>query len=289
MSLLTKILTGAGIAAAAATFASAQPIINYGFDSSTGKNTVTQTVTFNSQGLSGTPDSLLAQFSGFAALGIANATYISGDTTLDYKLVDTLSTFQVTNLDATQSDTVNFGLQSQITGDGSTNLNTADKHASYSAIGDGNVNYLNVAGNDTFNMASVSNQTLAAAGQSGDTYTYAGLPLSFTLGISAANACSFGSLSHSCVEALTNDAVYSSAANVLFGVDNSGNYTFSAAGGSNANLHFVSSASVSGEAEITYEYSVPGGSTPEPGTWALAGSALIGLGMIGKRRFAKKS
>jgi hypothetical protein len=70
--------------------------------------------------------------------------------------------------------------------------------------------------------------------------------------------------------------------------------TFSLAGGTLSGNTVTGGGSVSAtiistgfmEAEVDYTYT-PNGTTPEPSTMALFGGALLGLGLIGKKRFRK--
>jgi hypothetical protein len=286
MTTLRRILTTAALVAAVSGLASASPIITYGVDTATGNDFVTQTITFSS----GSLGNLLATFEGFAALGIANATYVNGDTSLDYQFNNVVSNFTVKNTD-TQTDTVNFGLQSAVTGDAGitlTNSPSHDKQNACEAVATAGLS-TNLSANcgDTFNLVSVTGQAIA----SGATFTLSGTPITTTLGIGVGNGCAFG-VTHDagsgCAEQLSNNSAYSGSANVSFGVDDTGNYTFSAANnGSNTDLTFNSTVTESGEAEITYEYTVHVAGTPEPTTLALMGGALLGLGLLGKRRGRK--
>jgi hypothetical protein len=54
-------------------------------------------------------------------------------------------------------------------------------------------------------------------------------------------------------------------------------------GSGTTNATFSQTSTTQFAAEVDYAYSTPSG-TPEPGTMVLLGSALVGLGIIGKRR-----
>jgi len=74
-------------------------------------------------------------------------------------------------------------------------------------------------------------------------------------------------------------ANYVGAANFTLGGTTKSLTTFSG-GGNNIQTNVNTTAEFS--AEIDYTYTVPSG-TPEPGTMALMGGALLGLGLLGKR------
>jgi len=276
-------LTTVALAVTATGLASANGIITFGVDPTTGLNTVTQTITFPS----GTLGNQLATYSGFAALGISG-NYVAGDTTMDYQFTNVVQSFSVKNND-TQTDTVNFGELSEVTLDvGTTLTNSPSKDLKTSCNDIANAaNTLSLGAGcaNNLTLVSVTNQVIA----SGGTFTLGGTPITTTLGIGTGNCGNFGDThkGDGCAANLLNDSQYSGVSNVSFGVDDFGQFTFSAASNtSNANLTFNSTTTESGQAEITYEYSVPSG-TPEPTTLALMGGALIGLGLIGKKRLKK--
>lgn len=282
MNILRRSGILAAVGAIASTLAFSAPIISYGTDPSTGLHTVTQTVTFPSQALPAQAPAALATFANFASLGIA-ANYVAGDTTMDYQFSNHITQFQVTNND-TQTDSVNFGLNSIVTPDPGTNLSATDTHGVCQNIGNAGATFV-LPANCTNTFAIVNQMNVSING--GATFTLGGLPINDTLGVCVFNGGTFGTVNATgggkCAETLTNDAVYAGGGSNSFGIQDAGSYFFSAASmSSNANLTFNSTVTFTGTAEITYEYVIPSG-TPEPATMVLFGSALVGLGLLRKR------
>lgn len=56
--------------------------------------------------------------------------------------------------------------------------------------------------------------------------------------------------------------------------------------GSAGNLFFGGTGAIGGTFTLTYTYNPPTTGTPEPATLAMLGSALIGVGLIGRKRFS---
>jgi hypothetical protein len=66
--------------------------------------------------------------------------------------------------------------------------------------------------------------------------------------------------------------------------------TFSGSSGGGGNAQTTASTQAKGWGEVTYTYLIndpPPGSTPEPFTLGLLGSGLVGLGLLGRKRFAR--
>lgn len=281
MNTLRRFSTLAIVGAVGSTLAFSSPVITFGTDPFTHNNTVTQTVTFPTQGLTGNANSALATFMNFASLNLTGVNYVAGDTTFDYQFTNTVSQFQVTNND-TQSDSVNYGLNTIVAQDPGTNLLTGDKHTVCQNIGNASATFVLPANcANTFAIVNVMNQTIAGM----TTVTLPGLPIVQTLGDCVFNGGTFGTVNAGgagkCAETLSDS--YSGTGSNSFGITDATNNFFSAASmSSNTNLTFNDTVSFNGMAEITYEYVIPSG-TPEPATMVLFGSALVGLGLLRKR------
>jgi hypothetical protein len=282
MNLFRRFLTGATLITALAPMASAITIISYGFDSSTGNYTVTQTNTLGTTTLNVSSPTSLFSFGSFNSLGIAGATYAAGDSTFDYEFVNTVTAFQITNNDTTtSSDMVSASVQSLVNVDTGTNMpgpsTGGDRKNTGIGLGFG------------FTGSTPNQQTLTALGTpgyvaiaSGATYTYPTLPATTTVGIGYANCATFGdtSATDGCSLNLNNSAYVTTG--FSYGLTDNQQFADSLTGGGLLNLTIVATTTYSAQAEVTYEYTVPSG-TPEPGTMVLLGSALVGLGVIRKR------
>jgi len=124
-------------------------------------------------------------------------------------------------------------------------------------------------------------------------FTFSTLPISFTdqvKGINQpTNQVDFYPVSGSSTAANTNSSSFSNyLTNFDINVKNLGSLNATLSGNdftSGLNGNFVDTASVS----YNYTYVPPTTSaTPEPATMALMGSALLGLGLVGKKRFRKQ-
>ena len=104
-----------------------------------------------------------------------------------------------------------------------------------------------------------------------------------TIGIGYDQCGTFGSLNTHCSLGLTADGTYSGSGSYTYGLTDTQQFADSLVGTGNLNLTFVATTTYTGEAEVTYEYSVPVNGSPEPATMLLFGSALVGLGCIRKR------
>jgi hypothetical protein len=287
MNLFRRILTGATLLTAFVPLSQATVIISYGFDSSTGNYTVTQTASLGTTTLNVSSPTSLFSFGSFGSLGIAGATYASGDSTFDYEFTNSVTAFQVTNNDTVNSsDQVNASVQSLLNVDSGTTLTNPNRKTVGQGLG------------FSFSGFTPAQQTVTAISTpgggvtilSGQTYTYPTLPSSVTQGIGydainllTSNPCSsFGDVSTTdgCNSGIS-DA--NAGAGFAYGLTDTQQFADSLVGGGLLNLTIVATTTYTAEAEVTYEYTVPSG-TPEPGTMVLLGSALVGLGIIGKRR-----
>jgi hypothetical protein len=193
MILFRRILTGATLLTALAPMSCAAPIFIYGFDSSTGNYTVTQTYTLGTTLLNINSPTSLFSFGSFASLGIAGATYAAGDSTFDYEFTNTVTAFQITNNDTpTSSDMVSASVQSLVDVDTGTNMPGPRRDRKNTGIGLG----------FGFTGSTPNQQTLTALGTpgyvaiaGGATYMYPTLPATTTFGIGYANCATFGDTS----------------------------------------------------------------------------------------------
>jgi len=280
MILFRRILTGATLLTALAPMSCAAPIFIYGFDSSTGNYTVTQTYTLGTTLLNINSPTSLFSFGSFASLGIAGATYAAGDSTFDYEFTNTVTAFQITNNDTpTSSDMVSASVQSLVDVDTGTNMPGPRRDRKNTGIGLG----------FGFTGSTPNQQTLTALGTpgyvaiaGGATYMYPTLPATTTFGIGYANCATFGdtSATDGCSLNLTSSSYVTTG--FSYGLTDSQQFASSTSDGVSLGLTIVASTYYTAEAEVTYEYTVPSG-TPEPGTMVLRGSALVGLGVIRKR------
>lgn len=285
-------ITAVGAITSASAFCST--VITYGFDSTTGKDTVTQTSTLPMQSLNINSPTSLFTFQDFASLGITNGVYVAGDTTFDYQFTNQVNTFTVTNNDST-TDVVNAQIIGTLGVDSTATLPQGTSGA--------NNDYINAAAalnagftfsgtnpNRTVNptldqIVTTGSQTVA----SGATYSYpTPADQTFGIGSSLCTPTTFGDTQKGdgCALSLKQDTTYAGAGTVSWGLTEIGSFSFagSNSNSSNVNLTIVGNTSYGAESEITYEYSVvvpP--STPEPTTMVLFGSALVGLGLLRKR------
>ena len=92
-----------------------------GLTPSTGNYTVTQTASVGPTNLNVVSPTSTFTFLDFASLGIAGATYITGDSTFDYEFTNSVNVFNVTNNDS-GTDTFNASVQSLVNVDSSSTM-----------------------------------------------------------------------------------------------------------------------------------------------------------------------
>jgi hypothetical protein len=297
MTTLRRILIGSATIVAACGLASANSI-TYGIDPTTGNDYVTQTV-------SATGSTGVLSFLSFASLVAANpgtlagTTYINGDSTFDYELQTNVSSFTITN-NKGSADTVNAQVNDVINVDAGTTMPTSngtgggngDVRTAAAAFGLPITNFTNTTLTNALPAAAMTNITLAAAGNDGSSFTYSPLPVVTTFGIfmsnygnpGCANNSAFGTLG--CSEVLTSNSYATTG--FSFGLDGNqqtASSESSSGGGNTTNLNILASSTYNTLGEVTYEYAPPPSGVPEPATMALMGGALLGLGLIGKKRF----
>jgi len=290
MTTLRRIGIIAVVAGLASTVAFGNSI-TFGFDPTTGLNTVTQTSPLFSQGLNINSPSSVFSFLNFSSLGISVAgstvAYVNGDSTYDYMFKNVVSQFSITNND-TQTDNVNAQILTNLNVDGASTMpgtgtgTTNDKRNIGLDLGFGFTGA--VPNQQTVTIADTGNIFINA----GDTYNHPGLPVTFTEGIGLGTCGNFGDthVGDGCALDLKQDATYAGTGTNSYGLTDTGSFAFAGVGNTgNPHLSFAGTTTYSAQAEITYEYSVtPNSTTPEPTTMALMGCALFGLGFIGKRR-----
>jgi len=282
---------GVALAAVTCGVAAADPIITYrtvfGIDTSTGNQTVTQIATFSSPiDLNVTSGESLFQFGSFASLGIANATYVNGDSTFDYEFTNSVNSFQVTNED-NNKDTIVATVQSLVNVDSGTTMpnsnGSGNRESTGMGLGFGFTG--NVPNQQTVSAAQTSGSGVTL--NSGQTYTYPSLPIITTIGIGY-NACgTFGDTSFAdaqnlgCAVNLTSSSYATTG--FAYGLTDTQQFADQLIGTGNLDLNIQASTTYTAEAEVTYEYTVSQPATPEPATIGLMGGALIGLGMLARR------
>jgi hypothetical protein len=278
----------------------ADPIISYGTDTSTGFETITQTITIGSGPLNANENSTLFTFMDFNSLinsqmltgmGI-NYTY-KNDTTFDYQFTQTVNSFTVTNNDTSGGTDQFVGtVTSAVNLDTATTMPNSNGSGDRKTVtGDLGIGYVgNTPQSLAVTLVNSGLQTLPF----NSTFTYPGTPITVTGGVSwninvgnMNNACSFGDVNSGdgCTAALTANGTYSGNGSFIYGLDATG--AFSVAGGGstpNVDLTVQGSATQTAEAEVTYEFTTSATSlTPEPTTMVLFGSALVGLGLLRRR------
>lgn len=294
MTILRRILSSVTLVAAAAGLASANSI-TYGFDASTGLNTVTQTGSIST--LLGNVDSPASLFSflSFNQLGLpGNYIYVGTDTTFDYQFQNVLTSFSIANNDS-NTDNVTAGMNSLVTNDSLTTLPGYPSYSGFLRQADGATGLLIPNASNTFTanpavgtktttLATISSVTLAP----GASVSFAGLPITIQDGIGFNNCGSFGDVrpGSGCAANFSDLSGFFQSNNFTFGTTDDLVFFGNVNGSGNFNVTFQAVDQYSALAEVTYEYFVNTG-TPEPTTMLLMGGALVGLGLFGKKRFKK--